>query len=164
MTRLDDMILRYRGVIYDVSTTVQTLLIDLDLPKGYGARIRHLEWRFEKLHEEAIGADGVHEIQAALVNDPDDIASTAIPANTIEHDVIDDVHEFFETIAGVELTQPTIMKTRRFTEDEDVFAVRNLRLNAFSLSGNTVVDIACIVDYTLEAVKDSELLKILRIT
>ena len=166
MTKLDDMILRFKSVHTNVQiTTPQSNEIDLDLPKGFGARIRDVTFQHVTLWEELAGAAGMHEVQCALVNDPDDEVTVEIPHETVEHDVIDEYNTtHLNGGTGVATAfESNARQFRRFTEDEDVFAVRNLRFNAIALSGNQLSDVICIIDYTLEKVTSTELLAMLRI-
>ena len=128
--------------------------------------------RVERIEEdfEGISVDKVARISFALVKDPDDITTTSVPSNETQHDVVLD-HE-----TGILITAGTAGDTGFYVSDVrrerqygegDVVTARNMRLNAQG-GGTDVADLTesiavCHIEYTLEKVKDEDILNILDI-
>jgi len=98
----------------------------------------------------------------AVINDPDDLVTVEIPDDTVEHDVIEECHLGFHMIAaqGEYIISEII---HEFREEEDVLAVRNMRMNIYATALWTC-SIKCLLFYNIVPIKDSLLLDMLRIT
>ena len=111
---------------------VFTEIIDLQLPKGYCARIRRVIFRDHSLTDQTDQAR--FKFNSALVLDPDDEESYAIPAGEVDHDVLCDYES--EYMRFEEDTTPngiSFMPNREvmydFPEELDAITVRNIRFN-----------------------------------
>lgn len=161
----------------DPSGGILSEIVDLQIPRGFVARIRkvffNLRWETEQLPEP--GAAGVlverlSKFFMALINDPDDEDHVAIPTHTIDHDVIADwevaidLTVFSGTGGGLAymITPETEID---FTEDLDVLCPRNIRFNAMGdIIGATKKPQAFVkVYFTYEKVGESALLELLNI-
>lgn len=111
---------------------VFTEILDLQIPRGYAARIRKVIW------EPHVGVEQLDQAHyrflAALVLDPDDETTVAIPTFTVDHDVCCDYS--YEVTRYEEDTTPngiSVVNTPRetidFDEGLDVVTVRNIRVN-----------------------------------
>jgi len=111
---------------------VFTEILDLQIPRGYGARIRKVMFELQ------VNADQKDQeyfrVLSALVLDPDDETSTQIPTFTVDHDVCCDFN--FEYWRIEEDTTPngisgltSLKQSVDFDEGLDVITVRNVRVN-----------------------------------
>lgn len=142
----------YSAGMGDLTSTVQSVEIDLDLPRGYIAKIHKCIFFYTD-----ITADQVYDIEMALVNDPDDTQSTVIPANTVKHDVIAQ-HLYrvkADQVNGVFYFTADPTKIIDFGE-LDVIAARNMRFNCVDKQNQGDHDVACEIYYTIEKIKGSE--------
>jgi len=136
---------------------VFTEILDLQIPRGWGARIRKVQF------EAQINADQADQeyfrILSALVLDPDDETSTQIPTFTVDHDVCCDFqYEFFRIeedttpngISGILSEKQTI----DFDEGLDVVTVRNIRantiVNGMAVGGSNLPQTRMTVYFTYE--------------
>jgi len=149
---------------------ILTVELDLDLPRGYVAKIHEViisipfvEFDKSQVDEYALG------YEAALVRDPDDTESTRIPVNTVQHDV---VTEFKGSINGSmdgADNDHTITFTNRKTQIKfdtlDVITARNMRFNAQTVTQEADIEIQLRVNvyYSLEKISDADLLGVLDI-
>ncbi|GAI60306.1 unnamed protein product, partial [marine sediment metagenome] len=126
-----------------------TEIVDLQIPRSYIARIRKVIFDV-RLQEEQLPAeppvapDGLtgrlNKFFMALVNDPDDEESIAIPTHEIDHDVIADCEFHIERVmswytevhkipaGGYAFVAPS--RTINFDETIDIICPRNIRFNA----------------------------------
>ena len=88
----DDLLLVIRSNITDdASATVISNEVDLNLPRGFIAKIRKVIFEANDLPPELLDVVATSLVQAmALIRDPDDTVSTGMPSNTDEHDIIAD--------------------------------------------------------------------------
>lgn len=126
--------------------------LDLELPRGYVAKIKEIV--FEAVNGEAL----VHNIQGAVVNDPDDNVTITIPENRVDHDVIADVG--YQQGAGS--TIGSWWRQYYFDQELDVIAARNIRVNLAN-SGAGAFNMMTKIYYTLEEVTSDLLLNLLDI-
>ncbi|GAG86876.1 unnamed protein product [marine sediment metagenome] len=135
-----------------------TEIMDLQIPRGYAARIRKVIFRDHSLKEQV---DQVFfKTFMALVLDPDDEETYQIPNFTVDHDVLCDAeHEYmrFEedtTPNGISVVNPR-ETVYDFDETLDAVTVRNVRFNTqangIETSDNTS-QTRCIVYFTYEKV------------
>jgi len=168
----DNLIKVIEGIVVLSAGSVASLEIDLELPRGFVAKIRHIMMRVERVEEdfEQISTDKVARISMALVRDPDDTTSSSVPSNETQHDVIMDHEVGFLMVAGTAgdfgFYVSDVRRERQYGEG-DVITARNMRLNAVA-SGTDLADITealavVHIDYTLEEVSDNDILSILDI-
>lgn len=168
----------------DTSGGKATEIVDLQIPRGFIARVRKVFFEVrlqeEQLPEVPISpASGVIErlnkFFMALVNDPDDEESIAIPTHEIDHDVIADAEFHIERVltyytdvtmiprGGYAFVAPSKMVD--FPETIDVICPRNVRFNASGVViGATVKpQVTVTVYFTYEKVTNDLLLELLNI-
>jgi hypothetical protein len=156
-----------KTTITNLVVAPQSTEIDLDLPKGYIAKIKLV---IIKYFLDGITAGTTIDselLYSALVRDPDDAATIEIPENAVQHDVIMDYTERYNALLdatnGVGAIEVEKMKILNFDDmNVDVITARNIRFNA-AASATTTHDVECTVYYTLEAIKKTELLELLDI-
>jgi len=158
----------FRTELTDISNTAQSEEIDLELPKGYVAKVKIVRFRSFGVSI-GIGATvTTHTVQAALVRDPDDAASYEIPENEVQHDVICDyLNEVIYTINTTNGVGAIIFSNPKeyiyFSENEfDIISARNLRLVGFG-TATTEMEVDVTIWYTLEKITKDEVLEILDI-
>lgn len=168
----------------DPSGAKSTEIVDLQIPRGFVARIRKVIFTTrieeEQLPEVPISpASGIIErlnkFFMALVNDPDDEESVAIPTHEIDHDVIADCEFHIERVltyytdvtliprGGYAFVAPS--RIINFDETIDVVCPRNLRFNASGVCIGATIKPQVIVTvyFTYEKVVESLLLELLNI-
>jgi len=160
-TLLDNPLLIYAHTFATpAAVAIATHEVDLDLPKGFGAKIRKIIWKIT--HSELITGGQIMSVMCAVINDPDDLVTIEIPVDTVEHDVVDEAMLDLNNIAAQGIHQtPEII--HEFKETEDVLAVRNMRMNIYATALFTC-SVKCLLYYNIVPVKDSLLLEMLRIT
>jgi hypothetical protein len=118
------------GPLY--GTSAFTEILDLQIPRGYCARIRKVIAQYRG-HKAENQADVEWGITCALVADPDDETSTTIPTFEVDHDVICDFR--WDSSLMIATTGMTHINQLRqvidFDETLDVVTVRNLRFNTY---------------------------------
>ena len=154
----------------EANDTVLTEILDLQIPRGYCARIRKVIFR------DNVNVDQKDQAQfffrGALVLDADDEASYQIPTFEIDHDVLCDYeHEYvrFEEDAtpnGISYlhNQETMY---HFDEEMDVVTVRNIRHNLMTNGLNvsdTKSQTKIIVYFTYEKISADLYAKLLGIS
>ncbi|GAG55149.1 unnamed protein product [marine sediment metagenome] len=157
------------GVISENDSTL-TEIIDLQIPRGYAARIRKVIFRDHGLAQQI---DQVNfNTYMALVLDADDEETYQIPTFTVDHDVLCDAeHEYmrFEedtTPNGISVVEPK-ETVYNFDEGLDVVTVRNVRFNTQANGSETTATILqtrCIVYFTYEKVSADLYSKLLGIS
>ncbi|GAG88455.1 unnamed protein product [marine sediment metagenome] len=150
---------------------VFTEIFDLQIPRGYAARIRKIVWEPQILSEQS---DQVYfRLLGACVLDPDDETSVAIPTFTVDHDVCADYS--FEMVRYEENTTPngiSVAISRRetidFDEGLDVVTVRNIRVNTMitgsAAGGSAQCQLRASVYFTYEKVSADLYSKLLGIS
>lgn len=119
---------------------VATEIGDLQIPRGYCARIRKVRFKLRDIGEQSNAEFGFHAL-TALVLDADDENSIAIPTFEIDHDVL--IDHRFEMWGELNTTGETSLWTYEavydFDESLDAITVRNIRhntlINGFDVSG-----------------------------
>jgi len=120
--------------------TVATEIGDLQIPRGYCARIRKVKFALRDIGDQSNVEFGFHVLTACVL-DADDENSVSIPTFEIDHDVLID-HRFelwgeLNTTGETSQWTPSVMY--EFTEETDVVTVRNIRhntlINGFDVSG-----------------------------
>jgi hypothetical protein len=139
---------------FAVGSGTVTEELDLELPRGFIAKIHEVKWISN------IAPGVIVNVQAALVNDPDDTTTVTIPETQTQHDVICDYYEQGTgTVTGY---KNEANQGLRVPEALDVITARNLRVNALN-SGSGNMNLVCEVFYTLEAVTSDVLMNLLDI-
>ena len=125
------------GIGVGSPSNVSTEILDLQIPRGYVARVRKVIAQLRNVVDDNIDS-GLFDwmVRAALVADPDDENSVFIPTFNVDHDVICDFQWSFAwnvvgTAGGFDY------KAERyeidFPEELDVVTVRNLRFNVYGV-------------------------------
>lgn len=127
------------GGMPDSQTEALTEILDLQIPRGYCARIRKV--RFQGRSIRATNQQNVDfMIRSALVADPDDETSLFIPAFTVDHDVICDYMVDASVLTPAVQAGAThinqLLQEINFDETLDVVTVRNLRFNTIGYNFN----------------------------
>ena len=150
---------------------VFTEILDLQIPRGYAARIRKV------IFDVQVNSDQFDQeywrVLTAIVLDPDDETSTQIPTATVDHDVLCDSH--LEKHRQKEDTTPngidalfTPRDVHEFTEELDVVTVRNIRYNTLAtgllVSGENKTQGRVTVYFTYEKVSADLYSKLLGIS
>lgn len=161
-----------------------TEIVDLQIPRGFVARIRKVifDIRLEEDQFPAVPAtpptgiiERLNKYFMALVNDPDDEESIAIPTHEIDHDVIADCEFHIERVltyytdvtmiprGGYAFVAP--IKIINFDETIDIICPRNIRFNASAtVIGATIKpQVIVTVYFTYEKVTNDLLLELLNI-
>ena len=118
--------------------TIVTEIMDLQIPRGYCARVRRVKFALRTLNDQVTGNPHYH-VLTALVLDADDENSVAIPTFEVDHDVLVD-HRFemwmeLQTNGLTSIWAPSVVYD--FDEEMDVVTVRNIRANSL-VNGMTV--------------------------
>jgi len=150
---------------------VFTEILDLQIPRGYCARIRKV------IFDMQVNADQKDQeyfrCLGAIVLDPDDETSTQIPTFEIDHDVLCDT--VFEKHRQDEDTTPngisalfTPRDVHVFDETLDVVTVRNIRFNIIAngllVSGDNKAQMRVTVYFTYEKISMDLYAKLLGIS
>ena len=150
---------------------VFTEIFDLQIPRGYCARIRRVIFDLQ------VNADQANQewfrVLGALVLDPDDETTTQIPTFTVDHDVLCDT--VFEKHRQDEDTTPngisalfTPRDVHDFSEEIDVVTVRNVRFNiiatGLATGGDNNSQMRCTVYFTYEKISADLYSKLLGIS
>lgn len=159
----DNLIKVIGSLISVTSTTVVSEEIDLDLPRGFIAKIRKI-----------MSTDGIliatdtdnnlFEVQSALLRDPDD-ASNVMPDLDNSNDVLyADVSDWLvlQSAAG-HGAYHSQKSSLTFTELEDLITARNIRHNAQAGASTATIQSAFVNYYTLEKINDGDILNLLDI-
>lgn len=169
----DDLLQVLEGAIVMTASTIVSLEMDFEIPRGYIIKIHQAILKVERLAEdfETISADKLARIAICLLLDPDDVSTTTMSSNAVDHDVLMDLDIDAMLVAG---TAGDVVSTLQATNEKlidfgkmDVVSARNMRLNARA-SGTDAGDITetfavAQVYYTLERVTDIDVLNLLDI-
>lgn len=163
----------------DPAGAKSTEIADLQIPRGFVARIRKVIFtvRFEEGQLPAINGtitERLNKYFMALVNDPDDETSTAIPTHQIDHDVICDAEFHVDRVLAQGATPPAFsggyaihspILIHEFTEDLDIICPRNIRFNAAATIIGATTKTQAIVEvyFTYEKVGEGAILELLNI-
>lgn len=146
-----------------VANTIVSEEIDLELPRGFIAKIRKIVWLFTSV-ENAVGEQSFRSV---LILDPDDTATSAIPEGQVDHDVIGEfggVISRTATATGTDTWSSPFPFVLEFDDlAEDVITARNMRHNAIGSAANPTFALSLLVYYTLEKVTDIDILNLLDI-
>lgn len=165
----DQLMKVYKAQLTLNSTATISVEVDLELPRGYVAKIKIVEFQIRLVGVLQTSANIFTEFwTVALVKDPDDDTTVAIPIAEVQHDVIAD---FIANYAGILDTTnhngafiaDPFRKIIYFNENEfDIITARNMRFNGTESADLDAV-VFCTIYYTLEAIKKQETLELLDI-
>lgn len=171
----DNLLKIIQGASVFTGTTLVSLEIDFELPRGFVAKIRYVELRVDRMHEdhEANETDNLIRYRVALIKDPDDITTISLQSNRVQHDVLMDLEAsqyITLTASGNNLAVGEENNFKQIYFDQegvDVITARNMRLN-IDAEGTDGADATeafgiCIIHYTLEKVSDNDILNLLDI-
>jgi len=170
----DNLLKIFKGNIsLNAGSTVSTEL-DFDIPRGFIIKIKKIILQFMNWSEDYEGlaqGETTFAAQAALIRDPDDTTTIQIPPGSVQHDVLAEsqmvgyIHSVTNENLGPTVTG--IINIFDFNHEDDMISARNLRLNAIGQGNDLAVltetVIQAVVYYTLEQVKDVDLLNLLDI-
>lgn len=148
------------------STTTVSSEIDLELPRGYVAKIHKVIVFAYDIWDLIVNTEK-DLIEFALLLDPDDTETTAIPENTVEHDVlVDGTIEY-----GINTTLGNSFVENYRTEWDfshleglDILSARNMRFNIVGAADYVDgAEVRCEIFYTLEPIKDNQIMELLDI-
>lgn len=173
----DNLAKSIAGAVILASNVLQSVEIDLELPRGFIAKIYKVEFMLLDTSKDfaifVTEGNNAVDFLMGLINDPDDISNILTTSNRVNHDVIAEyAPDFWADIGAVDPDGrgPVVLdfkKTVDFPEHIDVIAFRNLRFNAVaggSADSSITETIAkVIVHYTLEAVTDADIMNLLDI-
>lgn len=169
----DNIMKLHEGAVVFTADTIGSLELDLELPRGFIAKIWKMMLIVELINEdlEGISVDKIITYKVCLIRDPDDSTSVSIPTNEVQHDVIMDHQVDVALIAGVAGDSGLAVSINRkeidIPEHVDLITARNMRLNVVA-TGSDKADATEAVGtsqiyYTLEEVKDADILELLDI-
>jgi len=163
------------AAVFTAGTLVSTE-VDLELPRGFVAKIHSILLRVDRIAEdiEGISVDKLIRYLLAIINDPDDQTQTTLGSNIVDHDLLLDLEVEVILTAGtagdtVALIIPSDARREKSFSDNglDTIAARNLRLN-IDVEGTDLADATeafgvVQISYTLEKVTDQDILAVLQI-
>lgn len=163
-TDFDNLIKVMRINLSPADTTLTSVEIDFEIPRGFIVKIHKIVWNVF-IFITIIGVDAIQIFQAVLIRDPDDATTIVIPINQVQHDVISQfrgswITEFTTSGLTVVVGQ---RKQISFRQDLDVVTARNMRMNVQSSLTTMDVNYDCEIYYTLEKVTDIDILNLLDI-
>lgn len=158
----DNLMKSIKARLTVTGTAVSSVELDLELPRGYIAKIKKI--RFLPVILANFGLGDVDQFEQAIVRDPDEILQTSIPNNRSQHDVLADNTQTVTSNTGALAINNGLMEIN-FNDEDDVVTARNLRYNVKALIGTVLDDSAFDgeVFYTLEKVTDNQILELLDI-
>lgn len=144
-------------------TDTVSIEIDLELPRGYVAKIRKIKMEVDSILSRWASGEGA-EFSGALVLDPDDLTSAGFPSDSVEHDVIAEHNAAIESSTTEFVVVTNFVEWVCFEDKEDVITARNMRWNtsASEADFNTGTHEVTIY-YTLEKIHDTQIMELLDI-
>ena len=148
------------------STVIASVEIDLELPRGFVAKIHKCIVRTINFYDKLVAADQVMA-RYWLGLDPDDALTIQFPLNTVEHDGV--LHGGFEYL-GLGTGEWGMFEPLRHVYDFshleglDIISARNMRFNTIANNDNAddaIIEI--VIYYTLEEIKDNQIMELLDI-
>ncbi|MBA7545441.1 hypothetical protein ES705_37809 [subsurface metagenome] len=151
-------VIKVNSGVLDTNDGVFTEIMDLQIPRGWCARIRRVIFRDHSLTEQKPQQN--FKLLMALVMDPDDEEHTQIPTAEIDHDILCDAeHEYNRFDFGTDPNGISVVKPHEtlhdFPETLDVVTVRNIRFNTLGSRMDTTLttlQTRCIVYFTYEKI------------
>ncbi len=164
-SRLFDNIMQVISVNNIISgTDVISSEIDLELPRGFVAKVHKVVIQCANW-DGLLGAAENDRLSFALLLDPDDAVTVEVPDNTVEHDVV-----VSDTMNLLSITTYGLFSGDKWQYDfshlegMDILSARNMRFNstAAGVDINGAI-LKCLVYYTLEVIKDAQIMELLDI-
>ena len=148
------------------STTIVSSEIDFELPRGFVVKIHKVRVWAHDIMDKFADAEK-DQVHFALLLDPDDAMTIRMPDNTVEHDVVLSGTIEYNVVAALTvalLQNHTFEWDFSHLEGLDILSARNMRFN-IQAGGTTVdgADVICQIWYTLEAIKDTQIMELLDI-
>ena len=171
---MTDNLLKYVSVnVGNNAGTAGSAELELDIPRGYIAKIQRMKISSYNLSEDLFNLTGdvAAQISAALVRDPDDSVNIT-PPNSVKHDILqylllDIVGTDLGTAGGSITYINEMVDTGYIPETIDVITARNLRFNIDQFGTNksdlTASGMRAEVWYTYEKVTNTDLAELLDI-
>lgn len=154
-------------------TTVVSLEVDFELPRGFIAKIFAIRLAISNWGDDfrTISADKNAVWNLALIRDPDDVTTTAGRSNIVNTDVVFTHIVDILTVAGTAGDGGTVVSETiawlLVPEHIDLITARNMRFNIVG-GDDDAADLTesvggCDIYYTLEKVTDANILELLDI-
>ena len=171
---MTDNLLKYVSVnVTNNQGTALSSEIELDIPRGYIAKIHRMKLETYNLGVDLADQDADLECQiaSAIVRDPDD-STNITPPNSVKHDILHYMTtDIMQSVSGVGsslLILGNEHDTGFIPESVDVITARNLRLNSDQFGANkslltTSSGVRAHVWYTYEKVTNTDLAELLDI-
>lgn len=159
------------GITLNVVSII-SIELDLELPRGFIAKIYKVIFEWRSWGTDLVGLGAIEadlQMNCSLIRDPDDITTTQMPQNAVQHDVIAETSEgvFQNPTGSLAGFTSLLRKTIDFPEHIDVITARNMRFNATGGGADSanITESAARVEvyYTLEKVTDADILELLDI-
>lgn len=166
-SRLFDNIMQVISVSNTIAgATVISTEVDLELPRGYVAKVHKVRVQFQDCLAKMVNAE-LDEVHYALLLDPDDAATIAMPHETVEHDVIlSGQFQYGVVVAAHGGLWNSFEEQWDFSHLEglDILSARNMRFNCAATADYVDgAEIECQIWYTLEAIQDKQIMELLDI-
>lgn len=149
------------------STTIVSNEIDFELPRGFVAKIHKVVVQVNDVWDKLTSTESIR-IEFALLLDPDDALTTQMPFNQVEHDVVLDGEYNTQNHGATAFGDGTREAFRQYDfshlEGMDIISARNMRFNIVNVTDE--VDgafVECVIWYTLEEIKDTQIMELLDI-
>jgi len=145
-------------------TTVDSNEIDLELPRGYVAKIHKVIVQIFKW-DAVLGAAENDRFSWAVLLDPDDATTVEMPDNSVEHDVL--VSGFWSALSITTLALSDVVEKQydfSHLEGLDILSARNMRFNTVAAGTDlNATELKVFIYYTLEEIKDAQIMELLDI-
>lgn len=140
---------------------LHSTLVDLGLNKFEAAKIEEIEFYAGDVAKRISDTSAGGSIFICVLNDPDDEATLDYPDNERNHDVIAAYrmdYEWIQNVANVWTESETHID---FDEDEDVYCLRNIRVNHQCETTAIGTDAFVIIKFRIEEVQKSDYVHII---
>lgn len=153
-----------------VAGTLVSQEVDLELPRGFVAKIWKVKLKFIEMGEDWETQEATtagHVLSCGLQRDPDDTTTVQLPRASVQHDGIFDHSMEFLFSANATPHFGETETTLEVPEHIDLITARNMRFNSVG-GGPDVANLTesianCAIYYTLEKVTDDDILNLLDI-
>ncbi len=131
MAKLTDNKLFQISTDIDIAdVNLHSYAVALGLQKLVAAKIEFIEFQIIGGTSQLPEASGLGTMKVAVINDPDDVTSLEMPDSEYEHDVIAQFIASEVWVMNIALIQEKSAGRIVFNEDQDIYALRNLRINS----------------------------------
>ena len=169
----DNLMKLHEGAVVFTGVTLASLELDFEIPRGFIIKIWKAVLKLESIGQdiETVSADKLIQFRVALYRDPDDVNGIGSITNETQHDLIMDLEAEVILVAGTAGDAGLVLKYEpevlEIPEHVDLISARNLRLNvrAAGTDGADATETVGIshIWYTMEEVKDADILELLDI-